>query len=67
MRYLALPVALVSKDSGSRGAALDALIAGIEDGRAAPGRLAEVLLLLLPGGCKTSVVPANPPNRHARS
>ena len=50
MGYLALAVVLVSKDSDSRGAALDALIAGIEDGRAAPARLAEVLVRLLPGG-----------------
>ncbi len=50
MGYLALAVALVSKDSDSRGAALDALIAGIEDGRAAPARLADVLVRLLPGG-----------------
>jgi hypothetical protein len=32
--YLALWLALVSKDAGSRGMAIDVLIAGIEDGRA---------------------------------
>jgi hypothetical protein len=49
--YLALAVALVSKDSDARGAALDVLIAGIEDGRAAPAQLADVFVRLMPGGC----------------
>jgi hypothetical protein len=50
MAYLVVWIALVSKDADSRGAALDAVIVAIDDGRAATKTAADILLRLLPGG-----------------
>jgi hypothetical protein len=50
LAYLAEWIALVSKDADSRGSAMDALIAAVEDGRADWRAAADVLLRLLPGG-----------------
>lgn len=47
---LALWVALVGKDADARGLAVDALIEGIEDGRADVARMSPVLLHLSRGG-----------------
>jgi hypothetical protein len=43
LEHLALSVALISKDADVKGLGIDALIEGIEDGRAHPGPLGEVL------------------------
>jgi len=50
LAYLVAWIALVSKDADSRGSAMDAIIAAVEDGRADWRAAADVLLGLLPGG-----------------
>lgn len=49
LAYLTLWIALVSKDPDSRGAGLDALVGGIEDGRADAARMVDVLARLMQG------------------
>jgi hypothetical protein len=49
LAYLAAWIALASKDADSRGSAMDAMIAAVEDGRADWRAAADVLLRLLPG------------------
>jgi hypothetical protein len=50
MAYLTAWIALVSKDADSRGAALDAIIAAIDDGRLDPQLAARMLARLMPSG-----------------
>ena len=55
MAYLAAVVAMMSRDSDARATALDALIEGIEDGRAHPRPLGDVVVRFFePGWAKTN-------------
>jgi hypothetical protein len=47
---VAIWMALVSKDPGSRTSALDVLVESIADGRACPRQMSKVLVRMLPGG-----------------